>query len=259
LKPGFYELHLHFAEIGVAENSSMGGEAFRRFHVNLNGRPLLQDFDIALDAPGVFTADEKVFNDVSPAEDGYLHLQFQGFMNSALVNGIEVLPSAPHQVLPVRILAGERTFYDRAQHFWTSDRFFQGGQVIARRNVSADTPEPDLFRSERFGNFTYYIPVAAGGRYAVTLRFAESNFGVDNIGTKAHSGGPGSRVFDVYCNGTAILRNFDILKEARVPNRGIVETIHGLKANAQGKLVLWFVPVVDYATVRSIEVVDESR
>jgi hypothetical protein len=66
-------------------------------------------------------------------------------------------------------------------------------------------------------------------------------------------------VFDVYCNGTAILRNFDILKEARVPNRGIVETIHGLKANAQGKLVLWFVPVVDYATVRSIEVVDESR
>jgi hypothetical protein len=237
----------------------MGGEGFRRFHVNLNGRPLLQDFDIALDAPGVLTADEKVFTDISPAEDGYLHLQFRGFMNRALVNGIEVLPATPHQILPVRILAGQRTYYDRAGQFWASDRFFNGGQVIPRRTISPDTSEPDLFSSERFGNFTYYIPVAAGGRYAVTLLFAESNFGVDNIGTNGRPGGAGSRLFDVYCNGTAILRNFDILKEAQAPKRGIVKTIHGLKPNAQGKLVLSFVPIVDYATVRSIEVVEEPR
>jgi hypothetical protein len=259
LKPGYYELHLHFAEIGFRESPESSGETFRRFNVSLNGRTLLQDFDIALDTPGTMTADEKVFPDVTPGEDGFLHLQFQGYVNRAMVNGIEVLPSAHHRILPVRILAGQRTVYDDAEHFWASDRYFQGGKVLARRTISADTREPELFSSERFGNFSYYIPVAAEGRYAVTLRFAESNFGVDNWGTKGSAAGPGSRVFDVFCNGTAILRNLDILKEAGLPNRGLAKTVHGLKANAQGKLVLSFMPLVDYATIRSIEVLDESQ
>lgn len=111
--------------------------------------------------------------------------------------------------------------------------------------------------SERFGAFSYHIPVASG-RYALTLQFAESNFGVTNFGTLTdRPGSVGSRMFDISCNGVALVRNLDILKEAGAPNRAIQKTFHGLSPNGHSKLVLTFSPLVDYATVRSIEVIQE--
>jgi len=107
---------------------------------------------------------------------------------------------------------------------------------------------------DSFGHFDYAIPVA-DGRYAVTLYFAETYFGVKNKGRF----GVGARLFDVYCNGDALLRNFDILQEAGAENRALKKTFHGLQPNAMGKLVLSFVPVKNYASVRAIEVVDETR
>jgi hypothetical protein len=127
-----------------------------------------------------------------------------------------------------------------------------------RANAVSGTPEPDLFRCERYGKFTYSIPVA-DGMYDRTLRFAESNFGIDNFGMPGYQGGgAGSRLFDLYCNGTTLMKEFDILKSAGVPNTAAQRTFRGLRPNAQGKLVLSFVPQRDYATVRAIEVVDEG-
>jgi len=68
--------------------------------------------------------------------------------------------------------------------------------------------------------------------------------------------GHGKRVFDVYCNGVALLRRFDIFKEAGA-NRGVVKTFRGLEPNGQGKLQLWFMPARDYANVFAIEVTPE--
>ncbi len=253
LKPGVYELHLHFAELARRGSSGVGEESERKFSVSLNGEPILPAFDIVADAPGSETADERVFKDVSPAQDGQLHLRFSSLNNKPLLSGIEVLPGIPHRMLPVRILSGFRTLYDRKDQFWGADRYFWGGRtIVSRYPVTADD-EPALYNGDRYGNFTYYIPVAANGQYAVTLRFAETNFGREN------PGGVGSRVFDVYCNGTVLLQNFDVFKEAGMACRGIKRTFHRLKPNAQGKLVLEFVPVVDYATVRAIEVEDETR
>jgi len=253
LKPGVYELHLHFAELARRGSSGTAEEGERRFSVSLNGRPLLANFDIVADAPGSETADERVFKDVSPAEDGQLHLQFSSLTGKPLLSGIEVLPGIPHRILPVRILSGFRTFYDHKDQFWGADRYFWGGRTILSRYAVTADDEPALYSGDRFGNFTYFIPVAAEGQYAVTLRFAETNWGKEN------KGGVGSRVFDVYCNGTVLLKNFDVFKEAGVACQAVKRTFHSLKPNAQGKLVLTFVPVVDYATVRAIEVVDETK
>jgi malectin (di-glucose binding ER protein) len=93
----------------------------------------------------------------------------------------------------------------------------------------------------------------AEGKYGITLYFAETYFGA--LGP----GGVGSRLFDVYCNGEALLRNFDVFKEAGGANRALQKTFHGLRANAQGKLVLTFVPVKNYACLNAIEIVDESK
>ena len=91
------------------------------------------------------------------------------------------------------------------------------------------------------------------GKYGVTLYFAETYFGC------LDQGGAGRRLFDVDCNGRKLLKNFDIFKEAGGANRALQKTFHGLEPNAQGKLVLTFVPIKSYACVYAIEVVDESK
>jgi hypothetical protein len=115
------------------------------------------------------------------------------------------------------------------------------------------TEDPDLFVHERYGHFEYAIPVDAG-IYALSLHFAEAYFGPANEG----GGGAGSRVFDVFCNGAVLLRNFDIFREAGM-NRALIKTFHGLIPNAQGKLVVTFVPVKNYASLYALEVADETQ
>lgn len=257
LKPGTYELHLHFAEI-VHGDSSMdsGGEGSRRFNVTANDVPLLQGFDIITSAAGPNVADEQVFRDIRPGPDGYLHLRFSAFMRKPLLSGIEVLPSKPGRVRPTRIVVGGKTYYDKNGNLWEADRYWQGGRVIRRVRAVSGTDEPELFANERWGHFSYAIPVP-DGKYRLRLTFAESNFGVDNFEVLPNRApGKQSRLFDVYCNGVALIRNLDIYAEAGGPDRAVEKVFTGLTPNAQGKLLLSFVPVRDYATVRAIEVVE---
>ena len=46
----------------------------------------------ATESGDLVTADEKVFLHVQPASDGFLHLQFTGFKETAFVNGIMIIP-----------------------------------------------------------------------------------------------------------------------------------------------------------------------
>lgn len=255
LKPGKYELRLYFVETQYGPASSDGGgENSRVFSVNLNGKPLLSDFDIYSDAGGADIADERVFNDVSPAADGDLRLTFVKEISSPILNALEIVPSPLGETLPIRIIAQESPYMDSAGHIWKPDRYSRNGRLDIGIDKVQGTPDPALYAGERFGNFSYAIPVPEG-RYDVTLYFAETHFGPDNVG----GGGIGSRIFNVDCNGVALLQNFDIFKEAGGDNRAVSQTFHGLRPNAQGKLDLSFIPVKNYASVRAIQVVEESR
>src|ERR1017187_841664 len=256
LKPGVYELHLYFAETLFGENNTaVGGESSRVFRVLINDKPGLWVFDVIADAGGSNTADERVFKDISPAKDGILHLHFAAlFKEAPFLNAIEIVPGIPGRMHPVRVVAGSRDYSDRRGVVWGADRYFRHGSTVARSEPVSNTPDPEIFAAERFGNFTYAIP-AADGRYTVTLRFAETWFGLGKPG----GGGAGSRVFDVYSNGIALLRNFDIFRAASGAQRAIEKTFRGVTPNAQGKIELSFVPVVNYACVNAIEVVDESK
>ncbi len=252
LAPGCYELHLHFFEAELG-NAVQGGETSRLFDVELNGRRVLRQFDVIADAGGSRTPDEKVLTDVSPAADGFLHLGFPEGRFQAVLSGIEVLPGAPGRMRPVRITAQSRPFLSADGLLFGPDRFARGGNTVVRtRSVLGTTPDPGLFRAERFGNFRYTIPVAPG-RYALNLYFAETFFGTAN-GRRL---GVGARQFDVFCGGQALLRDFDVMKEAGGENRPLVRTFNGLAPNAQGKLILDFVPVRNLATLSALEVVAE--
>jgi hypothetical protein len=249
LKAGVYELHLHFVEIIPEElDLDSGGEQSSRFRVYANGKPLLSFFDVVVDAGGPNIADERVFTDISPAEDGYLHLSFVPSVNKAHVTAIEILPGIPGRMRPVRIVAALGSVYDSKGVLWGADRYFLGGRITRRGAPVDGNSDRMLYGSERWGHFSYAIPVAAG-RYRVTLRFAET-----------FPGGvpPGNRLFDVYCNGTTLLKSFDTVAVAGGSHRGADQVFRSIPANAQGKLVLSFVPVKNYAIVNAIEVAAEE-
>jgi hypothetical protein len=255
LKPGVYELHLHFAETVYGEhNPGGGGETSRLFNVDANDKHLLEYFDVISDAHGASIADERVFKDISPAADGKLHLHFTHRVRDAFVNAIEIVPGLPGRLRPIRIAMRGQSYMDKKGNLWMSDRYYHGGQGIIRPNPAKGTEDPELYRGERFGNITYIIPVAPGS-YSVTLKFSEAWFGPG----KPVGGGAGNRRFDIVGNLQVLAHNFDIFKEAGGPERAVDKTFRGLRPNAQGKLVISLVPVDNYALINAIEVLDESR
>jgi hypothetical protein len=248
LRPGVYELHLYFV------SSDPAGEKWSTFRIDINGAPVLQGFDVNSDALGDNIADERVFRDVSPAPDGMLHLRFGSERGAPQLNALEVLPGIPHKILPIRLSVQSTPFADHNGQPWHPDNYYANGLVQSEQQEITDSPDPDLFSAERYGHFTYAIPVDTRDRYTLVLHFAEFYFGPRRPG----GGGAGSRVFRVMCNGETLLDNFDIYKEAGSLH-ALTKTFYHLKPSAQGKLNLTFEPVANNATVSGIEVLDESQ
>ena len=252
---GKNELHLHFVEANFGPGTYTGrGESSRTFSVLLNGQPLLQDFDIFSDAGGNFRAFERVFKGISPDRDGMIHLKFLRGFDQPILSAIEINPELGSGMNPVRIVAQDNSYLDHLGQTWQSDRYAIGGLLATHRNPATNTPDPHLYDGEHFGHFTYQIPVAAGGRYSVTMHFTEAFFG-----SEQSKFAESLRVFDVYANGTALLRNFNIQEKAGGPNKVVSETFRGIKPNAAGLIVLSFVPDKNYACVSAIEVADEAK
>jgi Malectin domain len=248
LRPGVYQLHLYF--VATEPDSS----DFSTFSVFVNGNKVLAAFDVRSDALGANIADERVFRDVTPGSDGILHLGFVNGRGLAMLNAIEVLPGTPHRQLPIRLVTQPTPYTDHSGQFWRPDDHFMNGYTGAKRMKVEGTSDPDLFAAERYGHFTYTIPVDTRDRYTLILHFAEFYFGRAEAG----GGGEGSRVFRVLCNGNTLLDNFDIYKEAGSLH-ALTKTFYHLKPTAQGKLDLTFEPIANNATVSGIEVLDESQ
>ena len=247
LAPGAYELHLFFVA------SAPGDFKTQFFNVTANGELLLKAFNINADALGANIADEKVFKDIHPDKDGYLHLKFFMERSSPLLNAIEVLPGQSHRQLPVRLVMQPTAVTDHNGNLWHPDNYFENGAVTDQPKSVSGTPDPNLYAFERYGHFTYSIPVDTRGRYTLVLHFAELYWTPD----ATRSAGVGRRVFQVYCNGSTLLENFDIFKEAGSLH-ALTKTFYHLRPSPEGKLDLTFDPIVNYATISAIEVIDES-
>jgi len=252
LKAGIYELHLYFAEMRYGNEPEEGGESTRRFNVLLNGKTVLNEFDMIADVAGPGLLTMKVFKDIRPAEDGLLHLEFKSLANGASLSGIEILPGVPGKMRPVRITTRTNPYISSDSKEWEPDRFFRGGRLTTRGHAVAGTHDSALYQAERFGHFKYVIPVVPG-KHKVTLRFAETYFGQKNFGGSA----VGFRIFNVHCNGRMLLENFDIAKEAGGDNRALDKVFQGIQSDPQDKIILTFVPVKNYACVNAIEIEEE--
>lgn len=248
LKSGDYELHLFFVTPGHSDNDPS------TFSLRINGALVLNGFDINEDAMGDNIADERIFRDVSPASDGYLHLTFASEGGAPQLNALELLPGIPGKQIPIRIVTQRSSFTDSHGEFWQADDYYMNGSLSDHASQTVGSSDPNLFDMERFGHFSYAIPVDTRDRYTVILHFVEFYFGPQRPG----GGGVGSRLFKVICNGETLLDNFDIYKEAGSLHV-LTKTFRHVKPSAQGKINLTFEPIINNATVSGIEVIDEGN
>jgi hypothetical protein len=241
--PGPYEVRLYFAETaGLQENA-------RNVTYAIDGGAA-NSLDVVDDSGADDTATAKIFTDVQPESDGAIHLDFTA--PHSFLNAVEILPDPTHQPLPIRILAGRDTAYrDEEGRLWLPDRDFFGGRPSSNGSDERALPDGGIYESQRIGHFHYSIPVASGHDYTVRLHFIERWFGAQN----QNVGGPGSRVFDVSCNGTEILKNFDIMRE--VQNAPLVKTFTHIQPTPQGKIEIYFTPDVNYPSLSAVEVLPE--
>lgn len=248
LRPGDYELHLYFVPPGSPSDQPS------TFDVRINGKLVLTHFDINSDAMGGDIADERVFRDVSPSPDGYLRVSFTSGTAAPELNALELLQGIPGKQLPIRLTMRRSVYTDSRGRHWQADNYFINGYLSDHIAPTTGSSDPNLFDMERYGHFSYSIPVVATDRYTVILHFVEFYFGPEMPG----GGGSGSRVFKVMCNGKTLLDNFDIYKEAG-SMRVLKKSFSHVQPSEQGKINLTFEPIDNNATVSGIEVIDEGE
>jgi hypothetical protein len=256
MRPGTYELRLYFADPlrRASEGDREDGQNRRHFGVSLNGATILTEFDPVADA-GLSPVDVRVFKDVSPMADGTVHLDFSGPYQKPFLSALELTPGVRGKLMPIRITARPAAMVDSEGTRWSGDDYFVLGRINESPNPEASPKVDPIYQFERYGNFSYAIPVPLGS-YTVRLHFLESFFGTQ---ADMWCRGAGCRVFDVTGNGLSLLRGFDILESSKVPFRPVIRSFSGLHPNAQGKLVISFAAIVNYPEVRAIEVLDEAK
>jgi hypothetical protein len=241
--PGSYQLQLLFADTAGDK------EAARQVDFSINN-VVTSALDVVDEAGGDDVVVGKVYVGIHPLNDGTIHLDFTS--DGSFVNAAELTRSDSDRGLALRMLAGPAIVHDDQGDTWLPERFFQGGRRTSHAENLPNAPNSRLFGWERYGHFHYQIPVAAGKQYTVKLYFSEGWFGKTNGGP----GGIGSRVFDVYCNGTTLLKNFDILK-TQIEGTAVVALSH-VKPTAHNMLELDFTPVENYALINAIEIEPEN-
>lgn len=155
-------------------------------------------------------------------------------------------------MLPVPILCSNHSSLDRDGRLWKADRYFSGGR-IAELAESIQDPGFGSFSIYPTGNLDYAIPLADGS-YRVRLTFAEPVYGRE----RPPQEGTGRRLFDVYRGARTLASGLDVFKEAGGAYRVVEKTFRRIKPDAQGKVLLSFVPVRSYAVLLAIEVLDEN-
>lgn len=119
---------------------------------------------------------------------------------------------APGVPYDVRLNAGGGNYTDAQGNLWLADvRYapcgspfgWTTGQTSTVTNNIANTPDPDLYRYQRYGDAFGYRFLAPNGSYEVTFGFAET-----------YVSGAGARRFNVIVNGVPRITDLDVFAAA---------------------------------------------
>lgn len=254
LKQGIYQMEMLFAETEYGDGNPLeGGELSRPFRVLVNGETVLPELDIIAETVQPNVATSRIVTGLSPTADGMLHIELQAISTGEpFVNAIIIRPATGKQVLPVRILCRTHRYRDSKGRIWEPDHYFRGGSSIIRPTTPS-VPDGEIFRGERYGKFTYAIPVVAGAKYQATLYLWESWLGPGRPG----EGGVGTRIFSVLCNTVPLFRHYDLIADTG-PDQVKIRTFRDLEPDRNGMLVFSFDAEANKALLNAIEVIDQS-
>jgi hypothetical protein len=148
----------------------------------------------------------------------------------------------------------DEVYTDASGKMWLSDQQktddtdwgVVGGSTVIRDTVEIPgTQAPKVYLIECYSMDGYVFKLAPG-KYTVRLHFAETYDGVTAAG---------ERVFDVSFNGKAVLKDFDVFKEAGGGNKPLVKEIKGVEV--ADKLTIDFTSNVQNPEINGIEILVE--
>jgi hypothetical protein len=209
----------------------------------------IEEVDVLAETVDSNIATSRLITGISPAADGMLHLELQAISTGQpFLNALIIRPGLAGKSLPFRMVCRSQRYRDSKGHVWEPDHYFRGGSTIVRPTTPG-VADGEMFRGERYGRFTYSIPVLRGQKYQANLYFWESWLGAGRPG----AGGPGSRIFSVFCNMTPLLRHYDLLLDAD-SEQVKMKSFRNLEPDRNGKLVFQFDAEVNKALLNAIEI-----
>ncbi len=261
---GNYTVNLNFSEIYFTQ----AGE--RIFNVDINGNRVLSNYDIlAQTAP--YAAVTKSFP--ATVTDGKIVINFTTVKDNAKIASLEIVsssgpttsptaspsptptttptptptttPTPTPTFSPIRLNTGTSVL-DTQNNTWSTDTAQNaGGETYTVNNTIANTANPKLFQSERYGQTLTYNFTVPNGSYNLNLNLSEIYF------TQA-----GERIFNVDINGTRVLSNFDILTQV-APFTALTKSFPVTVTN--GKIQIVFTTIKDNAKLASLEIVPATN
>ena len=135
--------------------------------------------------------------------------------------------------------AGGGQYTDQSAVVYQADMDYSGGLKWSTMSPITGKVDGALYRSVRFGNFSYKIPLA-NGNYTVKLKFAELYWNA-----------AGQRIFNVSMQGQTVISNLDIFSHV---GRNAAYDVSIPVNVTNGVLNIQFTSIVDYACVSAIEV-----
>jgi hypothetical protein len=129
--------------------------------------------------------------------------------------------SAPPPGSTARVNSGGSAYTSPSGAVFSADQYFTGGSTFSTTDAIANTTDPSLYQNERWGNFSYAIPVT-NGTYDVRLHFVELFYTSGSC--------IGKRVFSIDIGDTAgtDVPSLDVCSEAGGANRALVKTVTGV-------------------------------
>lgn len=143
------------------------------------------------------------------------------------------------------INVGGGEFVSALGYVYQKDRDFVGGTVSSTVDEISNTNDDALYQSERYGNYSYQLPVAIG-RYRVTLKMAEI-FQTKNA----------ARIFSVSVEGQKVVSDIDLFAAAGHDVAYDVES--PIVQVSDGNLTINVTATVDNGTLAAIEVFREEE
>ncbi|WP_166260723.1 malectin domain-containing carbohydrate-binding protein [Marinobacter salicampi] len=156
----------------------------------------------------------------------------------------ETEPPQPGSDWGYCVNVGGEDFTSAGGLLYQADQHYSGGNASTLTHDIAGTVDDRLYQTERWGSFVYEIPVPQASDYIATLHFAEIWYQAST-----DTGGPGTRVFDIYLENSLVEQGFDIL--ARVPSKTAL-SLDYLLSVSDGSLEVSFAAIADQPKLSAI-------